>query len=503
MASEIEAEAKKSLPEQAEPVTSRSAYEVEEWDAQDEKKLVRKIDLRIFPTMVVLFILNFIDRNNFANARLYNLESDLGLTDVQYQTCISILLVGYVSMQVPSNLILSKLSRPSWYLCSCAAVWGVISAATGSVHNATGAIMCRFFLGCVEAALFPGSIFLLSRWYTRREMQVRVTLLNAGNIAAQAFGGLIAAGILGTMEGDRGLRAWRWLFIIEGSLTVACAGIAVFILPDYPMTTTWLSEREKMIAAKRLALDAGVAEATEDESALHGLKLAVTDPKVWLLGITYHATIMGLSFSYFFPSITQSLGYNSTKTLLLTAPPWIWALLFSLPLAWNADRTGERYFHYALPAVICIIGYIISMTTTTTAPRYFAMFLMTTGYASGFIMLAWISNTIVRPASKKAAAIAIVNAMGNIGSIPGSYIWPSKYAPYYIKSFGAEVAIFAFALTTGFILRTYLRHLNKKLESGEAVPYEVTPGAAERTADLEGKATESVLQDTKEFRYLY
>lgn len=75
--------------------------------------------------------------------------------------------------------------------------------------------------------------------------RLRVTLLNVGDLVAQAFGTLIAAGILGGMEGAGGLRAWRWLFILEGVLTVACAGIAIFILPNYPSTTPWLSEDQK------------------------------------------------------------------------------------------------------------------------------------------------------------------------------------------------------------------------------------------------------------------
>jgi hypothetical protein len=89
---------------------------------------------------------------------------------------------------------------------------------------------------------------------------------------------------------------------------------------------------------------------------------------------------MGLSFSFFFPSITVALGFNTTDTLLLTAPPWIWAVLVSLPNAWNADRTGERFFHYLWPAVACCVGYIISMATTKVGPRYFAMFLMTSKF---------------------------------------------------------------------------------------------------------------------------
>lgn len=226
-------------------------------------------------------------------------------------------------------------------------------------------------------------------------MQLRVTILNLGNLAAQGFGGLIAAGILANMEDAGGIRAWRWLFIIEGAITVAFGIVALFILPGYPSSTSWLSTHEREIAEGRLSLDIGGADQGQDESAWQGLKMALTDPKVWLLGLTYHATIMGLSvrrlfasytnlfvltcaqFVFFFPTITQALGYNTTTTLLLTAPPWMWACLVSLPNAWHADKTGERFFHYFGPAATCIVGYIISMTTTTTAPRYFAMFLMT------------------------------------------------------------------------------------------------------------------------------
>lgn len=203
--------------------TSSIIPTIAEWTVTEERDLVKKLDLRILPIIIVLFILNFIDRNNFANARLKGLEADLKLSDVQYQTCISILLVGYVSMQIPSNMFLNSISSPRTYLCCCVATWGVISACTAAAHNAVGAIMCRFFLGCAEAAFFPGCLLFLSRWYTRREMQLRVALINAGNLAAQAFGGLIAAGILGDMEGVAGIRAWRWLFIV--SLNIACEAI--------------------------------------------------------------------------------------------------------------------------------------------------------------------------------------------------------------------------------------------------------------------------------------
>lgn len=108
-------------------------------------------------------------------------------------------------------------------------------------------------------------------------------------------------------------------------------------------------------------------------------------------------------------------------------------------------------------------------------------------------MLAWTSNTISRPASKQAAAIAMVNAMGNIGSIPGSYIWPAKYGPLYVQSFGAEIAILSFAICVSFVLRTYLKRQNKKLDAQEASDYSA----------LEGKQSEADNQTARGFRYLY
>lgn len=146
----------------------------------------------------------------------------------------------------------------------------MISALTALCHNATGAILCRFFLGCVEASFFPGSIYFLSRWYNRKEMQLRVTILNLGNLAAQGFGGLIAAGILADMEGASGVRAWRWLFIIEGVITVFLGISALSLLPDYPKSTPWLSEVSTLGLVK-LALQTRLSQWPRDRANLLSL----------------------------------------------------------------------------------------------------------------------------------------------------------------------------------------------------------------------------------------
>lgn len=171
-------------------------------------------------------------------------------------------------------------------------------------------------------------------------------------------------------------------------------------------------------------------------------------------------------------------------------------VLIALPNTRHADRINERFFHFLCPAVACIVGYIIAMTTKTTVPRYLSMFLMTSewnqnpnhyhtlilalaGYASGFVMLGWISSTIARPPAKRVAAIGIVNSMGNIGSIPGSHIFPAKYGPYYVKSFGSVLAVLSMACVLAFTLRVHLKYLNEKLEEEEEEEHTTTSNETE------------------------
>ena len=138
--------------------------------------------------------------------------------------------------------------------------FGFVTMCQGLVQGYSGLLATRFFLGFVEAAFFPGALFLLSKWYKRSELGTRTALLYCGNIISNAFGALIASGILDYMNGKLGRAAWRWLFYIEGALTIFVAICAMFILPDFPTTTRWLTEEERRLATKRMEEDAGVGD---------------------------------------------------------------------------------------------------------------------------------------------------------------------------------------------------------------------------------------------------
>ena len=180
-----------------------------------------------------MYWLNYLDRNAIALARINTLEDDLELKGSQYQTCVSILFVGYVLGQVPSNMFLTR-TRPSRYMVrpaplleddvkSCQLfiqgimmmLWAIVSALTAVSSNYIGLLLTRFFLGVTEAPFYPGAVYTLSLFYTRKEVATRIAILYTGNILATAFAGLIAAGIFHGMDGAAGLAGWQWLFILQ------------------------------------------------------------------------------------------------------------------------------------------------------------------------------------------------------------------------------------------------------------------------------------------------
>ncbi|KAI0753065.1 MFS general substrate transporter [Daedaleopsis nitida] len=460
--------------------------------------------MRLLPTIVLIYAMNCIDRASITSARLQGLPEDLGLNDIQYDTILAILYVTYVPAQLPSNMILNRIPRPSYYIALCVFLWGTISALTGVTRKYTSILVTRLCLGIPEAAFIPGAIYLLSRWYTRKELALRCAILYGGFQFAISFGSLMAAGILSGMEGKMGLRAWRWLFYIEGAVTIAIGLLALSLLPDYPHNTRWLSPAERRLAQVRLAEDAG--EADKDiatETAFSGLVMALKDKKVYLFAVMSCSQILGLSFVSFLPTISGTLGYGTTVTLLLTAPPALLAAAICILSAWHADRTGERCLHLCVPWWGTIIAYVIGVSTMSVGGRYVAMFLMVNGYSGFALTLVWLSNAVPRPPAKRSAAIGIVNGFGNIGSLMGSYVWKSTWGPEYHPPMFICMASLALATVVASIVRWILVQQNKELEREErnALAGAQRDRIAE-AARLEGITFEEALRRQQGFRYL-
>ncbi|KUL89782.1 hypothetical protein ZTR_00524 [Talaromyces verruculosus] len=434
--------------------------------AVKEKKLVRKIDLRLMPLLFLIIVMNYLDRNALANARIQGIEKSLHLHGTQFNTAISVLFAGYIALQIPSNMIITKV-RPSIYLPSCMIIWGVVSGMTAIVKDFHGLVVVRFFLGFVEAPYFPGALFLLSSWYTRKELALRTSILYTGSLMSSGFGGLIGAGVQHGLNGARGIPSWRWLFVIEGAITVFIAIIALFILPDYPHTTRFLSGEEKAIATRRLETSSGSND-TERGPLLSGVKMALVDYKVWLLALIIVTKTSAGAVTSFIPTLVATLGYNQVNTLLLVAPPYVFAAITTLAVSYSSDKRGERCFHIMVPIFFGMVGFIIAATTLKFTARYISLFLMLAGvYGSYNVALAWISSTLPRPIEKRAAAIALVNTIGNLAQIYSPYLYPSIAGPRYLNAMIANTCFCVGCAAATFALRCCLVSENKALAAAE------------------------------------
>ncbi|TEA20687.1 putative transporter [Colletotrichum sidae] len=470
----------------------------EEFEAA-EKQLKKKLDMRLLACVWLIFVLNYLDRNNIAAAKVAGMAESLDLSANQYATAVAILFVGYVLMQIPSNVFLANL-RPSVYLPGCMAMWGLLSTLTGVVHTPAGLYALRFFLGFVEAAFYPGALFLISSWYRRSELGLRSAVLFSATQLGSAFGGLIGAGIKEGLEGARGLESWRWLFLIEGSVTVSVALCSVFVLPDWPSTTRWLTPTERAVAEWRLVQDAGQVD-EDAETWTRGFGLAFGDWRVYVFAAMFFCLQVAAATSNFFPSVVQTLGYDRVVTLLLTAPPYVLGLVVSVANNWSADRMDNSSFHVMWPLALAIVGFVVAAAATTqVGPRYFAMLLMVGGgHGANAVVLAWAQKTMLRPRIKRAAAVAFVNAFGNISQVWTSYLYPDSDKPRYVLAMSVNSAFAFGTIVLAFVMRVVLQRANKKLESGVDVA-EVMKG--ESQAQVVGVSEEDREANRARFRYV-
>ena len=183
-----------------------------------------------------------------------SLPKDLGLSGQQPNIALTIFFVPYIIFEIPSNILMKRFNPHIWLSC-CILAFGIITICQGCfVHTYGGLLATRFFLGLAEAGIFPGSFYLISFWYPFEEAQKRFTVYWSSVILAGAFGGLLATGIA-NMDGVRGLANWRWIFILEGILTILIGVAAFFFVTDFPREAKWLNSAEKEFVLNKTGHD--------------------------------------------------------------------------------------------------------------------------------------------------------------------------------------------------------------------------------------------------------
>ncbi|KIY43555.1 MFS general substrate transporter [Fistulina hepatica ATCC 64428] len=401
----------------------------------DEHKLMRKIDLHVLPYICVMYLLAFLDRVNISNATLFGLKEDLGLVGTQYNTVLVIFFVPYILCEIPSDVLLKRF-RPHVCLSVCMTMFGLVSMLQGFTHNFGGLVACRWFLGMFESGMFPGCFYLLAMWYRRGESQKRYTFFFCSTTLAGAFGGLLASAI-GQMQGLRGYRGWRWVFIIEGIVTCVLGIAWYFFLPDFPEESKFLTPEEREFVKERLRADVG-SSAHAVHFTYRDTLSVVKDYKIWLGGLMYMGTVCpAYGYAYFAPTIINSFGYSTIQSQLYSVPPWACAFGMAMIIAYASDRLRHRWAFAVFGAVVCIAGFAVLVTYPSSVHvKYGMLFLAASGaYSSMPVQVCWF-NTNLAGHLRRQTGSAFQVAFGNVGGIIAAYAFPSTDGPRYTKGYG-------------------------------------------------------------------
>ncbi|KAF2794014.1 retrograde regulation protein 2 [Melanomma pulvis-pyrius CBS 109.77] len=427
-----------------------------------EAALVRKLDCFVAPVMMMLMLISYLDRGNIGFAATQGMRKDIGLKGSELNTAVSVFYIFYILAEFPTSILVKRLQFnrviPAITFC-----WGVVCLSTGFIHSFGALVTTRIFLGFFEGCLFPSMTLFLCNWYTREELGVRIAYLFIASALSGAFGGLIAWAIL-YMDGVNGWPGWRWLYILEGLITVVWAFCCVFLVPKNYETAYFLNDSEKQI----MRLRAERAEAYSGGSGHYGkadIKEAAKDVKSWLHGVIQIAVVTILyGFGTFLPIIIKDgFHYSTVQAQYLVIPVNLWGAVAYAVGAYLSDRYKTRFLPLILTAPLGMIGYAILLCPVSPAVRYFATYLIATAcFLCTGSNIAWLSGNCA-PDGKRAASLGILLTLTNIGGVVSGQIYQSNAAPGFVLGHAWSLGCLVFAWCGWWIVRA----LYKKREAGK------------------------------------
>ncbi|KAI8313760.1 major facilitator superfamily transporter [Colletotrichum sp. SAR11_59] len=328
-----------------------------------KKKAVRKVDFRLVPMLVLLYLMAYLDKTNIGNAKIEGLLDSLHMTGIDYNIALSVFFIPFVLAEVPSNMVLHMFKRPSLYIGGIVTCWGIVMTCNGVVQNFGGLVAVRIFLGLFEAGFLPGAILIISKWYLPNETQTQIAILYTSAASGGAFSGLLAFAIA-KMDGVGGYEGWRWIFILEG-------------------LATWLDPEEIRFLELRQQARRVVRpnEFRDHHFDKHAFLSVLTDWKIYLLILANWSNVSD-------PAATKANSENIKDNIALNYFAICLACFGMYPIlpgvnAWNVANTPSPTKRaISIGFLVCVgnIGGLIGsyIYMDKEAPRY------PTGYGTSF-----------------------------------------------------------------------------------------------------------------------
>ncbi|HFT8006460.1 TPA: MFS transporter [Burkholderia cenocepacia] len=358
---------------------------------------MRRLNLRLIPFLMLLYLVAYIDRSNISVAAL-QMNADLGLSAEMYGLGAGLFYVTYILFEVPSNLFLARVGARRW-IARIMITWGIVAAAMSAVQTPGQLYAMRLLLGAAEAGFTPGIIYYLSAWYPQSDRARAMSFFYIGATLASVIG-LPLSGALLNLNGVLGVEGWRWLFLLEGVPALLLGFVVLRRLPDTPAHARWLP------ADERAWLEATLRDAAPREHLSHGVALrrAFGDGKVWALAAFWLLQAFGtIGLTLFLPLLVKSLsGQSSFAVGSLSALPFLFACVAMYLNGRHSDLGGERALHLGVPMLL---------------PVAYALLVLAVGFNWAATPVFWAVTTEYVSGLTAAASIALINAVANIAGL--------------------------------------------------------------------------------------
>jgi ACS family tartrate transporter-like MFS transporter len=367
---------------------------------------------RLMPFLFLLYIVAYLDRINVSFAVL-QMRGQLGLSDRVYGRAAGMFFAGYFFFQLPSNLVLEKFGVRRW-ISGLMILWGVISCLMIFIRGPVSFYAMRFLLGSAEAGFFPGMILYMKRWFPANARARAVAWFMTANPLAGIVGSPISGALLGLS--GKGLSGWQWMFLTEG-IPAILLGVAVFwVLSDSPQEAGWLKGEERAWLLERLALEQGAESSLRKEN----LWAVLVSPRIWMLSLVYFGvstTMYGVTL--WLPSVIRSLsGLSYFLTGIVSALPFVVTAVAMVLVGMSSDRTGERRWHTAVPALVGALALAAAGfgSSTVVVVTCIGLGLVC---AESMVGPFWAMATSRMAGLSAAAGIAVINSLANLGGYFG------------------------------------------------------------------------------------
>ncbi|KAJ5933972.1 hypothetical protein N7454_006301 [Penicillium verhagenii] len=409
---------------------------IKDWDGEEDS-VRRKIDFTLIPILALAFFALQMDRGNISAVLTSTITKDLHITTNQINVGTQLLSAGIVLSEIPSNIIMQRIGPRVW-LSGQLFAWGLVATFQAFVQSYPAFLVTRILLGFCEGGFIPGALYYLSTWYKRDESSVRISFIFYGQLFASATSSLISAGLL-KLEGVHGLEGWRWIFLVEGLMTIFIAIVFTLLVPPLP------GMRESHIIRNRVLLDDPLKAKGHIQITKSDIWKTVKQPR-----ILQHAflTLVGMSavqgLGQYTPTMIKSLGFNAIKANALTSVPVYCSIIFLTVLAFAADKTGHRGPSVLLSITWNVISYACLRTSNSHASkwhRYGIIAVANVSAASIHILnVGWLS-VYCRTPQERSVAMALIVMAANCSGISGSQIFRTSDAPKYLHGLTAVCSL--------------------------------------------------------------